>query len=167
MNGFTFSLIALFVFNGCNINTNERMDEHYSIAFNYIKGLPELESKCLYVSDTIVHLDLTNFWEELSKETENKEALLFKLDSIDNSRKLDDYYMSSLRNLNEQSDCNYTLFFSEVYENILLAEVLDNKGNLNANHYQLTAFNNSKIFLFKFNEKKEIVKVYSKELQYD
>ena len=167
MNGFILSLIALLIFNGCNTSINESMDEYYNTAFNYIKNLSELESKCLSVSDTIVHLDLTNFWEELSEEMENKEALLFKLDSIDNSRKLNDYFMSSLRNLNAQSDCNYTLFFSEVYENILLAEALDNKGNLSANHYQLTAFNNSKIFLFKFNEKKEIVRVYSKKLQYD
>lgn len=158
--------MAFFIVNGCNIKTDESMDEYYNIAFNYIKDLPGLESECLYVSDTIIHLDLTNFWEDLSKGAKNKRALLFKLDSIDNSRKVDNYSLPSLRNLNTQSDCNYTIFFSEVYKNILLAEVLNNKSNLKASHYQLTAFNKSKIYLLKFNEKK-IVKVYSKELQYD
>lgn len=155
-----FKIILLLV--SCIALDNDYM--YYETAFNYLKKLPEIRNDGLKVSDSIVHIDISNFYEELSKD--NSEVMLFKLDSLDRKRNTEKYILSDLHKLPSDSSSDYTLFFSEIIENKLLAEIVKDKGLKNASYKQLTAFSKSKIFLFVFDEKK-ISEVYSKEIQYD
>lgn len=156
--------------NSCN-NTRDTSILYYKAISEYIKELPAVKSSCVSVSDTIVHLELTNFWEELSKDTSKSNDVLFmELDSIDNSRFFENYAMPQLQSFNQKASgdsCEYTLFFSKVYNNMVMAELINNRGNMSNNHHLLTSFNKSRIFLFRFDLEKKINKVYSKELEYD
>jgi len=143
-------------------------DKVYEIAYNYLKELPEFKSNCILVADTIIQLDLSNFMKEISADKGlNERSLLFRLDSIDNNRDVKNHHLPSSLSFHDTKNCGLTLFFSEIYKNTLLAEIIENRGEINANHNHLTAFNTSKIYLFEFDGEMNIVKVYSKKLQYD
>ena len=141
---------------------------YYERIYQYIKDLPEIKSSCINVSDTIVHLELTNFWEELSEgKSKSKDAIFMKLDSIDNSRMFKNYALPQLKDFERVDSCKNVLFFSKVYKNMVLAELIDNRGELSNNHDVLTSFNKSDLYLFKFDSEKKIEKVYSKQIEYD
>jgi len=159
-------LVISMVLSGCY--NAYRNNIYYKSAFNYIKELPDIKTNCLSVSDTLINLELCNFYEEISEIRNLKEKdILFILDSIDNVMSLVKYHYPLLSKFNNSDSCTNTLFFSKLIDNMLLAEVINNRGDLSANHYKLTAFNKSTIFIFIFDSEKRISKVFSKELQYD
>lgn len=156
-------ILMVLIFNSCmgqkSINT------YYETAYKYLYNLPDLKGNTMYLSDTIVHINLSIFFEELSEG--NAKTVFLKLDSLDKARHTKNNFLPKLQNLTSDSTSKYTLFFSEIIDSVLLAEVVENKGLKNGNYEQLTAFNKSLIFLFLFDNKKQINKVYRKEMQYD
>lgn len=156
-------LLVMLSFNSCFAQKD--VDIYYKTAFDYIVSLPEFKGNGLRVSDKLVHIDISNFYEELSEG--NLEAMLFKLDSIDNERNMKKHVSPKLQDISSSKSAVHYLFFSEIIDNMLLAEVIENKGLKNPNYERLTSFNNSKVFLLIFNQNKELKKVYFKEIQYD
>jgi hypothetical protein len=161
MNKLLILIIAVF-FSGCMAQDND--SKYYKAAYDYLRELPEIQESGMIVSDTTVQIELSTFYEELS--TGNAEATLFRLDSLDRTRGLKQSALSEFYNLLSDTTSEYTVFFSEIIDNKLLAEIVKNKGIKNASHERLTTFNKSKVFLFIFNEQK-LSKVYSKEIQYE
>lgn len=158
-------LIFITVILNSNCTAQNNINVYYKSAYDYLKELPEINKNRLNISDTIVHIDISNFYEELSTGN-NKESMLIKLDSMDRNRNIGKYTLPELRNLPSDTTSIYTLFFSEIIDDKLLAEIVENKGLKKTSYERLTTFNKSKVFLFVFDGKK-ISKVYCKKIQYD
>lgn len=158
-----FILIIVLTFNKCSAQEND--NRYYKGAYDYLISLPEIGNNGLKISDTIVHIDLINFYEELSEG--NDRAMLYKLDSIDNENNNKNYYLQELNNLPSDTNSKYILFFSKIFKDILLAEIFENQGMKNTPYERLRAFNKSWVFLFKFDKNCKICNVYRKKIEYD
>lgn len=154
-------LVVLTLFGSCEINNS---DSYYKSAYEYLNSLPEFEENGLNVYDSLVHIELSYFHEELYSVY--GETTIISLDSMDGKRINSDYRQPDLPNLFQDSSSVFTVFFSEVIDNMLLTEIIINENLKNKDPDQIRAFNNSKIFLFVFKEH-EITDVYFKEIQYD
>lgn len=163
MNKFLILIVAI-TFNCCSPQKDASL--YYKTGYDYIASLPVIKDYGLIVSDRIVHIDMSNFYEELG-DGGNEKTLLLKLDSLDSKRKNVNSILPELQGLPSDTSSKYTLFFSEIIDNILLAEVIENNGLKNASHERLTAFNKSMVYLIIFDKKNQIKKVFKKEIQYD
>jgi hypothetical protein len=137
--------------------------DYYKTAFEYIV---KQENNGISLSDTIIPLALSTFYIEISNGN-NSEKVLFGLDSVDNQRNFSRYKYSELNKISSNSGKDLKLYFSEVYKNMLIAELLPCKGGKDSNYDNLTSFNLSKQYLFIFDKDKTIINVYTKKIQYD
>lgn len=154
-------IITVVILNSCI----EQKNVYYKSAYSYLVDLPEFKKNGLTVSDTIVHLNLSIFFEELSKG--DTKAMFLKLDSLDKSNSFNNYIIPELNSLPSDTSSKYTLFFSKIIDNFLEAEIVQSNGQKGAGHERMTAFNKSRVFLFIFDKQKQISKVFYKEVQYD
>ena len=155
--------LALFF---CNCTTDRNVIKQYRTAYDYLLKLSDIPKDGLKVSDTIVFIELCNFYIELSDG--NGMKMLFMLDSLDRERHFENYVFTELRNLPSNQLSRYNLFFSEFIDNLLLAEILESNNTSKTTYKQLVAFNQSMLYLFVFDKNKQkINNVYSKKIQYD
>ena len=163
MNKLTIYILIAFSFCNCAMPKNIKP---YKIAYDYILKLPNIPEYGLKVSDTIVFIELSNFYQELSGGDHIK--TLFMLDSLDKVRYFENYIFPELHNLPANQLSRHILFFSELIDNLLLLEILENNNSSNATYEQLSTFNQSTLYLFVFDKnKRNIRNVYSKNIQYD
>lgn len=164
-------IMLLFTVKSCQSQDIDKKElVKYQTAYNYVMNLNENEGsgKGICVSDTLVYIDMTTFWEYLISEKQEQKKFVITLDSIDNARRFK-HFQSDLikKNFNSNKTSRYSLFFSKVYDNLLIAELIDNKGNANFGYNRITAFNKSKQFLFKFDGNDKIVSVYTTNMEYN
>ncbi len=165
-----YAVIAIITI-GCQnsqISSDDTMK--YQYAFDYVSKLDIINKSGngIYVSDTLVYFNFANFWEFLIHEEQDQTKFVFKLDSIDNSRRFESQFIGNICDKiisNEKS--KYSLFFSKIYENMLIVELIDNRGNINQTYNQVTAFNQSLQFLFKFDSNNQITHVFELTIAYD
>ncbi len=166
-----FFVLLLIAINNCQSQDVDKMEFlKYQATYNYILNLDEIKSagRSVYVSDTIVYIDVTTFWENLISENQERNKFVFKLDSIDNVRRFKPFHSDLIRKqIKSNETSGFTLYFSKVYDNCLIVELIANQGNAKFGYNKITAFNKSTQFLFKFDDKNQIISVYSENMEYD
>jgi len=165
-------LIAfVFIFNKCqDIVISEDDTFKYELAYNYVANLDVIiqTGKGIYISDTLFYFDFTNFGVHLINEGQNQTEFVFMLDSLDSSRRSESYFVGSISDkIKSDKSSTYTLYFSKIYDNVLIVELISNNGNINQAYHQIIAYNNSTQILFKFDDENQIEDVYNISIAYD
>lgn len=140
----------------------------YKQAYNYIINDTVNHKQNLMVSDTIIFMESALFWEDLKTQNEKPETTINRLDSIDNKRKYDNFYSSELsKTFDKNTIAEFSLYFSKVIDDRLIAEVIDNKGLFQASYNRITMFNTGRCYLFIFDARGQLKSVIKKEINYN
>ncbi|PWG77977.1 hypothetical protein [Pararcticibacter amylolyticus] len=150
----------------CAVN-NRRLttSSRYESAYNYIINDSDIKGKSVNIADSVVYIDMSIFFEELSEECNlSRDSMLRNLDSLDNVR----YFAPVKHKLEIEKtrnvSSNVILYFSKVYDNLLIAELLNGTGR----YAKDRLFQTSTRYLFVFDDKSDQIKrVYKKEVQYN
>jgi len=156
--------IVTFMFMYENLSAQNKTA--YCKAFKYIKG--QYQNKHIIVIDTLAHLDLSGFYQEISlKWGKTTDETIRILDSLDHSQiEFKKKYRGVSHLEIKGTEPTKLVYFSEFYDNMLMVEVMNRKKNGSLNHNKQSTFNQSKQYLFLFN-KKRIKKVFVKDVQYN
>jgi hypothetical protein len=140
----------------------------YKQVYDYIIKDSISLNKKIMVSDTIVFMERTLFWENLKVQGEKAEITINRIDSIDNARKYDNFYSLQLsKSFKKDTTATLNLYFSKIFKDSLVAEVIDNKGLYKASYNRVTMFNTGYCYLFTFDTNGTIKEVLIKEISYN
>ena len=173
MKNIFFFILCCFYF--CTvINRQSNCDQNstkFLVTYNYIINDSVNKGKSLIISNSLVDLNISVFYEELKQKGEDKRSVMIRLlykiyQNVD--------FCSKLTFLNDKS-VQYSkniLFFSPIInDSILCAELFEYKRNLNKNnkteYRHVAAFNTSYIYLFMFDKVGKIKSMFRKEMIYD
>jgi len=122
----------------------------------------------IVVSDSMVPLELTSFFDQLAIgiRVEGKKALLDSLQLLDKTSWFDVTWMPALRSITNGKDGPFTLFFSRLRGNILLAELFHDPSR-RGSYRELARLSRSILFLLEFDELKRINKTLTTSPQYE
>jgi hypothetical protein len=151
----------------------------YTAAFNqpaaaYLKALKYIKhqntDKNMVVSDTIIHLPFSNFDREISKIwNKNTNAVMNLLDSVDNAQEHQTFVLDKFKNLKiTGKEPTQIVYFSNFYSFMVIGEIMqlkDRWGRLS--HRSQASFNQSTQYLFVFDEKYKLKKVFEIKIAYD
>ena len=139
----------------------------YQKAYNYIVRDSINMNKMIYVSNTVVYMDLVIFGNELRHKGENDISLYTRLYSIPSK---ENFYSDKLHKAFNSFNNSHQkiLFFSHIVnDSILCAELFHHKGKLNEFKYERIAWQNeSYLYLFIFDQNKNIKNVHRKNMLY-
>jgi hypothetical protein len=172
-------LIALLLL-GCN--QKEKFDDKYRKAFEYIystdsmkfkltDSLKNFQSFKISVYDSVVPMDISNFFENLAKENkiegkDNMKLLLDSLIAMDKAIWFQPIFVDGLSKLSRDKTTEFILFFSKPSKNILLAELFPFYESRRT-YEDIQRFNRSVLYLFYFGPENQIEKVMATFPQYD
>lgn len=163
-------ILALFVAS-CNSKAQDISNADlfkYKQAYDCISKDSINLNKKIMVSDTVVFVERVLFWENLKVQGEKAEITINRIDSIDNARKFKNFYSLLLsRSFKKDKTATLNLYFSKIFKDSLVAEVIDNKGLCNATYSRITMFNSGYCYLFVFDKKGYIKIVLRKEISYN
>lgn len=158
----------------------QSIENKFSKAFDYISHkdttkyvlLEAGESKYpfnIMISDSLVPMEFSSFVSEIAKEkgldagnSQESSRVLRILDSLQQEDKVNSFspiYDEQLRELSQQSSNTFILFFSRPRENQLSAELFHVHGK-EKSYNAIAQFNRSVLYLFDFNSRNQIEKVY-------
>ena len=169
----TLAILITLTAVGCKAQNNESVDQNaikYQKAYEYIMATDTVEQlkQPIRVSDTLAPIQIAYFVDELKGDDTDEVKLLDSLNRLDFARNHDGIYSSVLAStIDSDTSSTLTLYFSRIYGNRLLAELVDNRGLTQASYKRVTSFNRSLVFLFEFDESNDIAEVYRKEMQYN
>lgn len=162
---FLLLLILIFIISACSAQEVNDLTK-YKKAYNFI--LSELGESDVSVSDTVVYIEYSNFWEELKWNYPNLEDmnLVNYLDSLDHARYFTGFYPEKVAaGFPNNENAGYVIFFSNSYDEFLMAELFQVEGEVSYRDY--TQFNDSIIYLFVFDRSGRIVQVMKKKMTYN
>ncbi len=166
-----FLIASIFIFNKCQeIDISKDDVFKYELAYNYVVNLDVITQagKGVYVSDTLFYFDFTNFWEHLINEGQNQTEFVFMLDSLDSCRRSESYFAGTISDkIKSDKGSTYTLYFSKIYDNMLIVELISNNGDIDQAYHQIIAYNQSTQILFRFDDKNQIEDVHNTTIAYD
>ena len=167
--------IAVILFFGftslkAQLEHNNLRDSGYTRALKYIES--SNKGHHILVSDTIIRLDFTFFNEELDSlpNNRNHRKTIELLDSVDQSNDNCQKFMPILKG-QKQRGLRKTkiIYFSPFYKNMVVGEILDRQtdGWSGLSHNEQASFSESTQYLFIFDEKYRIQKVFKIRVAYD
>lgn len=138
----------------------------YFKAFSYIQK--HNREAHLVVSDTIIHLDFSNFNEQIAKlRNQSARKTVAILDSIDQARENKKFAMKELADLRVHKNGPVQIvYFSDLYDNMLIGEVLEQKSG-SRSHSSQASFTQVKEYLFIFDKKFVLKKIFTAQIAYD
>lgn len=176
-----FTLVVTGI--GCSQTSDSNQSRLFKEAFDYIKssskaqkfleGQTEAEIDCIVVSDQVVFLEITSFFEQFADNEEQIDnntgsQLLDSLEAIDKKRKFETYSDKKLKELTNCKESNAILFFSRPFDQQLMAELFYNRQRDNSPSYSnVSRFNESLMFLISFNESGSIEEVKTTNVIYE
>jgi len=167
---------------GCNHTSDSNQTRLYKKAFNYVKSSvkaqiflkeqTDADIGCITVSDQVVFLEITSFFEHFAgnKEMNNNTGsqLLDSLESIDRKRSFESYRDEKLKEMADCKKSNAILFFSKPFNGQLMAELFYNqKSDQSPSYSNVSRFNESLMFLFSFDKSGSIEEVKTTKIIYD
>lgn len=166
--------IILFIVISSLLNNNEQdIDIRYCKALTFINSSKEIrkdfkiktKDKDYYkVSEQLISAKLyTPFFKE---ELKGLDKQMFDTVLIDTGKTVIKTDID-LRKLSLSNNANLIIFFSEIQENCLFAEIMNDIDTYSDSHKDLTQFNTSKVVLFVFGEDANIKNTYIKEFNYN
>jgi hypothetical protein len=162
-------IISFLASNNIVSQTNCNKDSSlYLSAFYYII---QLENKNIELSDSIVDIDRFYFSDLLVDFPTEKEKIK-KYRSAKDFTWFNSYFCEYLHNLKcqEEFNGNNVLFFSQIEDNILIAELLpkSNKDREMRFNYEYMTFQNiGKVYLFIFDSCNNIKEMFQNNIIYD
>jgi hypothetical protein len=147
--------------------SNGQQKQIYKSAFIYLQK--HNKAYQLHPADTLVKIEITDFYQELSREWGIKEERTIQiLDSIGQVRICSQYGLLALKfgKLNTSHPVKY-VYFSEIFDHMLIAEVLSLTKNAKLSYRQQTQFKESKKYLFIIDKRNKFKKVFEKLIQYN
>lgn len=174
---FALVLTPLFAFGQSSLPASEHL---YQKAFQYIKSDPKFlemrgKSSSIAVFDSIVYQSQSLFLDELGKHwgfTNNKKTSqlrdsLFTLDQVSYHKPYYSFLTGSLTvNSGSKKGC-LVILFSRLQNNMLLAEVSDNREGGLGLHHIISTFDQSVRYAFLFRPDGSIEQCYSQLLNYN
>ena len=149
---------------------NETDCDKYLKAYNYILNADTLKkiNKPISISDSIVYLELSTFYDEIQSNASNKLKILDSLNAVDTQYYFDNFYSNKVTKWNSKNkDSSLVLFFSKPNGDYLAAELFDRIHTKNISYRQAQAFNSSIVFLFQYDNSNNIINVWRKYIAYD
>lgn len=148
----------------------------YKIVYNYllndtilIKDFNFL-SKNTIVSDSIVFIHRSFFYQEYKKVNETDKDALSRMIELDNKEWHTPFYSSKIYEIFHNDNIknpSFILYFSKIDNDFLLCEVLQLRNLLNLSYTYNINFNQSYQYLFIFNKNNLIVNVIKKKMAYN
>jgi len=146
-------------------NSAAQQRQIYLQSYNYIKT--HNGSCSIFVVDTIVNIDIAPFSGLLSKEwMKNSSHTMEIIDSLDNI-KISHKKYQFLNRFNTNNKSTKIIYFSNFRGGLLVADVFDEKLISNLNYHKQTQYNQSERYLFIFNKRNKIRKVFRLKMQYN
>jgi len=140
----------------------------------YLKALKYItdqnEGKQMVVSDTIIHLPFHNFTAEICTMWEKNNRIVHDiLDSIDNAQENQKFVLNEFRGLKLcGKGPKEIIYFSNFYSFMVIGEILVQQNKKRGlNHDAQTGFNESTQYLFIFDNKYSLKKVFKITMAYD
>jgi len=166
----TTFLFFMFTTLKAQLEHNNLRDSGYVRALKYIES--SNKGHHILVSDTVIRLDFTSFTEELDslQSKQNHTTTIDLLDSVDQSNSRCQKFMPILKGQKQRGLGNTKIiYFSPFYKNMVVGEILDRKndGWSGPGHREQAGFNESTQYLFIFDEKYRIQKVFKIRMAYD
>lgn len=166
-----FVLIAFLVV-GCQAPTDTLAI--YKLAFDQIVSSQVAReymrtrdsSTFVVVSDTVVPLEYSTFFDQFSRGGSEKEkkSLLDSLLELDRASHFNPYPMKRLHSSLGAREANFTLFFSGRFKNTLLAELCYNPNRYRS-YMSAGRFSQSLLFYFEFDDANRIIRMLITEVQ--
>jgi len=134
----------------------------------FFNGL-EFSNKNTIVSDSIVFMHKSPFYEYFKKKGESQRNFLLRIGQLDNSGWHDPVYSKSISERFNKKPKNilFVLYFSKPEKNLLFCELMPVRNPLNLSYIKNASFNQSYQYLFIFNENGLVENVIKKEIIYD
>lgn len=167
---FSFLLFSIFC-NSQNFCKNEI--NMYKVAFEYIKNDSVNINKSIYIADSIVFMNIDSFWDKIAEYPQKnsfKYALIVSdsLKVLDKEREFITFYSKQMyKAFRKHKKGEYNLFFSKIFDNTLVAEIMKNNGKPHESKDEMEWFKQSYLYLFYFDNKGKIIKVYRSWRQYN
>jgi hypothetical protein len=140
----------------------------YLTALKYIAD--DNHGKRILVSDTIIHLDFSNFWDRIdSLHAGKREALVRSLDSLDHARENQQFVLKEFKGVKfDGNGPTYVMFFSDFYEGMVIGEIMPQKNKKHPfMHNAQASFNEATQYLFIFDKKYKLKQVFKGRIAYD
>jgi hypothetical protein len=140
----------------------------YLKALKYITN--ENAGKRIIVCDTIIHLPFHNFTEQISELWHKNSSIVNHiLDSIDHAQGQEKFILPEFKNLRfAGKKPTEIIYFSNFYSFMVIGEVIEQEnGKRGLGHDVNTGFNESTQYLFIFDEKYSLKKVFKVRVAYD
>jgi hypothetical protein len=140
----------------------------YRKALKYI--VDDNHRKKISVSDTIISIGFSNFWDRIdSLYGGNTDTLFHTLDSLDHAKETQQFVLKEFSGVKfDGGGPVYDIFFSGLYKNMLIGEIMIQKSKKHPLNYNAQAsFNEAVQYLFIFDEKHILKKVFKQKMAYD
>jgi hypothetical protein len=123
-------------------------------------------STVVVVSDTIVPLEYSTFFDQFSRGVSKKEkkGILDSLLELDAASHFDPYPMQFLHSNLGSREADFTLFFSRRFKNTLLAELCYNPNRFRS-CMSAGRFSQTLAFYFEFDDANRIIRMLTTEVQ--
>jgi hypothetical protein len=140
----------------------------YQKALKYITN--KNAGKNMVVSDTIYHLPFHNFTEEICNIWgKDNDFVSGRLDSVDRVQENKKFVLNEFKNLKfVGKEPTEIIYFSNFYSLMVIGEIIERKNKKRGvSHDAQTGFNESTQYLFIFDKKYSLKRVFKIRLAYD
>ena|ERR1700759_216372 len=169
-------VVPLMLFSALTLLSQQREENHlenkgYLRALKYIVN--SNKQKNILVSDTLVPLHFATFSKDLDTFYINQKHPKFYdlLDSVDQAKDTSERFCPVLKNKqSKHKGKTEIIYFSPVYDHMLIGEILERqyfKKWYGLNHHAQAGFNQSMQYLFIFDKKYNIQKIFKATIAYD
>jgi len=141
--------------------------EYIKALYYIIKQNPD---KNIVVSDTIIHFPFTIFSKHISEIWgKNRDVVSDTLYKVDQEQEKLEFELNEFKNLQfPGSGPTQVIYFSNFYSSMVIGEILEKRISKHGlNHDAQTGFNESTQYLFLFDEKHAIKRVFKELYIYD